>query len=206
MRVNKWIRAAILGLAVLTFVGCAGPPKHIKENSYVRFEWSSEGIPTINIKGITGRWEDADQFFDWVEHKGFKHIIINIHSPGGGAPSIFGIVNRMDMLKRKGVIVETRSSGIALSGGFILFVNGTKGYRKAHRNALFLIHGPQGVYGPVDVSKEEHRVAYELMRRIIAEAMGLPEEEIDSMTGHGKDWYFTGEDMLVRQWADIELR
>jgi ATP-dependent protease ClpP protease subunit len=178
------------------------------KSRFVETERSIDGIPSINLWDYMGALSDEfDKFFDWAEKTEQKHIIINIHSPGGPTYDIIYMVNRMELLKSKGMIIETRSYSGALSGGFILFVNGSEGYRKVHPDALFMIHGPRNSYGgPANIEDEDVKPQVDIMAGILARSMNMTVEEVMKLISDGKNHYYTGTEMIELGWADGEIK
>jgi len=202
---KKLIAGFVAIIATIVIGGACSTLPNIKESSNdISTEISVKGIPAINLWGDMSRLSDEfDIFFDWVEKTNQKHIIINIHSPGGSTQDILYIVHRMEILKNKGMIIETRVISSALSGGFILFVSGTKGCRKTHKNAMFMIHGLQSRYGPVDAeSTPTNKAQSETMERLLSKSLGISVPEVQKLTRDRKNHYFTGNGMLARKWAD----
>ena len=77
----------------------------------------------------------ADRMFDFFKyvswHPNVKHIVLEIQSPGGNMFVAWRIVGLMDLYKARGYTIETRCHGFAASAGFLIFANGSKGYRFA---------------------------------------------------------------------------
>jgi ATP-dependent protease ClpP protease subunit len=83
----------------------------------------------------------VQEFFEYVYwHPQFKHVVIEIHSPGGSLLNAWKIVGLMDEAKSKGVTVETRCYGFAASAGFLIFVNGNIGLRFVNPTAELMHH------------------------------------------------------------------
>ena len=96
--------------------------------------------PYFKLESIVS--EPVKSFFDYVSwHNELeKHIIFEVHSPGGSLMEAWRIVGILEHWKARGYIVETRVHGFAASAGFILFANGTKGYRFASPQAELMWH------------------------------------------------------------------
>jgi ATP-dependent protease ClpP protease subunit len=76
----------------------------------------------------------------YLDIKGFKTIKIFIHSYGGSVDSLNAIINIVDDLKKKGVVVETHVMGVAFSAGSALSVLGTPGKRFCKKLSTFMFH------------------------------------------------------------------
>ena len=104
--------------------------------------------PDTKIMGGTGYFflDDIDDneviaFFDYISwHPNIKHIVFEVQSPGGSMFRAWRIVGLMDLYKARGYTIETRVHGFAASAGFMIFANGTKGYRFATPTAELMWH------------------------------------------------------------------
>jgi ATP-dependent protease ClpP protease subunit len=199
----KKLRAilATVAAAVIMF-GCAGLQTTKKVDK----------IPVFNVRQSIEETDVdiIDEMFDNIEEKGFKHVIIDIHSPGASIFVLNYMLNRMDKLKEQGVIIETRVESAALSGGFMIFMNGTKGYRKCAKNSLFLMHTIQrpGTWGSSPITDPQQLVEKLLMDdflKRIKQLTGLSMKRTKELILSGKDFWISGQGMLERGWADEEL-
>jgi len=86
--------------------------------------------------------ESLKSFFEYISwHPEFeKHVIIEVFSPGGSLLDAWRIVGIMNYWKTKGYVVETRCYGFAASAGFVIFANGSKGFRYASPTAELMWH------------------------------------------------------------------
>ncbi|MHA2219498.1 MAG: ATP-dependent Clp protease proteolytic subunit, partial [Candidatus Hodarchaeales archaeon] len=82
--------------------------------------------------------EELFRYLSW--HKNIKHIIFEVHSSGGSIFDAKRIIAHMDKFKNNGGIIETHCPGWAGSAGFLVFINGTKGYRFIHPYAELMLH------------------------------------------------------------------
>ena len=76
----------------------------------------------------------------YLELKDFKTIKIFIHSYGGSVDSLNAIINIVDDLKQKGIVIETHVMGVAFSAGSALSVLGTPGKRFCKKLSTFMFH------------------------------------------------------------------
>jgi ATP-dependent Clp protease protease subunit len=76
-----------------------------------------------------------------------KKITIYINSGGGSIYSGNAILDVMDFIKAKGVIIETVNIGISASMAAVILSNGTKGHRRSLKRARTMIHQPLGGSG-----------------------------------------------------------
>lgn len=154
--------------------------------------------------------DDFKKFFDYLDHKGIKYGVIEIHSPGGGLFAATRIVNLMALWEAKGGVIETRVHGFALSAGFMIFIAGTKGYRFVSPYADLMWHEIISLEmfaiklsTPSD-KEEEARVLRHLQNTRnawIATRGKLSKEEIDEKI-RKKEWWISGLDALKYGFAD----
>lgn len=205
---KKWL-VGIATIVMVILMGCSGPGfdrSNLDRSRDITTSYTLEGLPSINLyDGIGEKADEYAQFFDWIEAKGIKHFVMDIHTTGGTVFEIIYIANRMDRLKESGVIIETRVHGSAISGGFILFVNGTQGYRKTHRDAVFLLHGPQKYGKALDVRLPEYKTIHTSIVNILSNGLKVQPEIVREYVDKGKDHWFLGKEMLEKGWADEEL-
>lgn len=71
------------------------------------------------------------------ESGNFPPLTIIINSEGGDLRACWMICDLMDQMKTP---IETFALGLAASGGLMIFMNGTKGLRKATPNTQFMSH------------------------------------------------------------------
>jgi len=121
---------------------------------------------SIKIIGKVGYYYLTDissgevrDFFDYISWHDINHVIIEIQSPGGSLFEAWRIVGIMDYWKAKGYTVETRVHGYAASAGFLIFANGSKGYRFASETCELMWHELStfkffDVAGPADKEDE----------------------------------------------------
>lgn len=72
-----------------------------------------------------------------AEFNNYRKVSLIINSPGGDLYSAWMICDIMDQMITP---VETIGLGEVASGGFLIFMNGTKGLRKATMNTQFMSH------------------------------------------------------------------
>jgi len=84
--------------------------------------------------------EIAD-FFEYLRwHPEVERCVFEIHSPGGSLFEAWRIIGLMELWKANGMIIETRCHGFAASAGFVVFVNGSPGFRFASETAELMWH------------------------------------------------------------------
>jgi ATP-dependent protease ClpP protease subunit len=152
---------------------------------------------------------NVQKMFVWVfSHPEIKHVVMEIHSPGGSLFDSQRIVGYMDLAKSKGIIVETQCYGFGASAGFYVMVNGSKGYRSIIPSAflmwhelrvgqLFKISTPSGTE---DEAEDLRRLQNNINQKI-ASVSNMTLEEIDEWI-HKRDAWITGKDSIEKGFAD----
>lgn len=87
-----------------------------------------------------GSMKDLILKLRYLELKEFKIIKIFIHSYGGSVDSLNAIINIVNDLKKKGIVIETHVMGVAFSAGSALSVLGTPGKRFCKPLSTFMFH------------------------------------------------------------------
>lgn len=167
-------------------------------------------MPVFNVFGSIRAVDEYNELFDKIEKENIEHFVLDIHNPGASAFALTYIINRMNALKEKGVIIETHVESMALSGGFVIFINGTRGYRRTAKNALFLMHSLQvgGMFGSIPIIKlikQPDRFLMKTYVQSIVDGTGLSYKRIEEMLLTGEEFWLTGELMIEKGWADKEL-
>jgi len=145
---------------------------------------------------------DDDIIFNLVNyyrrHPEFKRIIIEMYSPGGSMMAAWRIVGLMNELKGEGVKIETVCHGFAASAGFMIFVNGSKGFRSVSHTSLMMWHEVQtfkmfDVSNPSDKEEESRilRMFQDNANNWLASRSNLKKEDIDDMI-RKKEMWMTG--------------
>ncbi|MEO0166594.1 MAG: ATP-dependent Clp protease proteolytic subunit [candidate division WOR-3 bacterium] len=154
--------------------------------------------------------DTVKKFFDYLDMKGIKYAIIEIHCPGGGLFAATRIVNLMHHWESKGGIIETRVYGFALSGGFMVFIAGTKGHRFVSPYADLMWHEIISIemfaikFSTPSDKEEEARVLRHLQdvrNSWIASRGKLSKQELDEKIKK-KEFWMTGEEAIKFGFAD----
>ena len=156
---------------------------------------------------------DSDYFWDFVKyvriHPEFgKTISIEVDSYGGSIFQAWRIKSIIVEMEKRGYIIETKTRGIALSAGFIVFVSGSIGHRTVDRNAEFMMHELWSIEWPkiaTPATKEEDaRIYKHLQDNInswIAQRGNMTKEQIDQKVKFKEAW-LTGREMIEYGFAD----
>ena len=131
------------------------------------------------------------------------HFLI---STGGGAVyDMFGIIDIMDIVKRRRDIA-TLGTGKVFSAGVPLLASGTKGKRFVTRNARIMMHrcsaGNMGSTADIKVTHDEMRVMEDQMVQVIADNSKLSVGEIHNMFSKNTDEYFSAQEAIEMGLAD----
>jgi len=158
-------------------------------------------VPVVcyELNGITAGAYAIIEITDWfLWHPEFKHLRIEIFSPGGSLFHGQQIAAKMDLMKKRGVTVETVVHGYAASAGFYVAVSGSPGYRYASRDAQLMWH-QLWTFKMFDVStpadkKDEADVLEHLQNTAnerIARVTGLSVEDIEAKI-YKKEFWLSG--------------
>jgi len=131
------------------------------------------------------------------------HLLI---STGGGAVyEMFGIIDMMNIVKRRRDI-STLGTGKIFSAGVPILASGTKGKRFVTRNARIMMHrcsaGNMGSTADIKVTHDEMRVMEDQMVQVIAENSKLSVGEIHNMFSKNTDEYFSAQEAIEMGLAD----
>lgn len=162
-------------------------------NSTLYFSFNSE----INNTLYT-RFRDTLQSLDKLPSR----IVIILKSYGGGYFDSLAIIHLIEELQKKNIVVEIRVHGTAMSGGFLILLSGTKGYRMAAKTSVLMWHEvvSASFFDISTVSGKESQA--EVMRFLqnnvnnyIAERSKMTKEELDRRIRF-KELWVTGEQAL----------
>ena len=166
-------------------------------------------ISEITI-GITNTQATSfEEFYRYaLKHPEVKHVILELHSPGGSLLDTWRIVGYMDEMKEMGYIVETRCYGFAASAAFLLFSSGSHGYRLASEQAEFMWHELMvGEFFSIKTpskTRDEADILRHLQDTInerLAKVSNMTKKEIDDAI-RKKELWLNGKDMVEKGFAD----
>ena len=120
-------------IVIIFLLGCNG--KFKPPNDATRFN-DNIVYYTLNGRIFSTPFEEALRFAYKIKA---SKIIIDIHSPGGAVHEVLKMIGLLDEY-RDTMIIETKVSGAALSGGFILSISGDLGSRFIAKNAYLMWH------------------------------------------------------------------
>lgn len=81
-----------------------------------------------------------DQLYFHFENDSKLPVHLLINSVGGSATACEALIDEIDALQKKGLIISTLAQGMAASAAAILLSIGTKGYRFARPNSTIMFH------------------------------------------------------------------
>jgi ATP-dependent Clp protease, protease subunit len=124
-------------------------------------------------------------------------VELRINSPGGELTSGFAV---LDTMRQLACPVATTCVGLAASMASVLLAGGTRGQRRATRNARILIHQPwtgqfQGQAADLERTAEEILRQRRQLDQILADATGQPIERVHRDTE--RDTWFSPEEAVA---------
>ena len=133
-----------------------------------------------------------------------KPIKLYINSPGGSILDGDGVLDTMDFVKSKGVVIETTVIGKAASFGALILLNGTKGHRYVLPRSRVMIHQPLGgAKGQAaDIIREAELIKKmkNEINQFISENTGQSFEDIEKATD--RDSWYRGQEAVDFGLAD----
>jgi ATP-dependent protease ClpP protease subunit len=159
--------------------------------------------------------DNVQDFFNYVYwHPEYRHVVIEVHSPGGGLLDAWKIVGLMDEAKSRGITVETRCYGLAASAGFLIFVNGTMGSRFVNKTAELMHHELWSFrffdFASPSKKEDEAEVFRHLQDTIhnwlvTRSTKTITKEELDEWVRH-KDYWMNGAEAIELGFADGAIK
>lgn len=167
--------------------------KQFYEDLEDRIVWIDDEITEENTIPLTKailRWNKEDKDIPLEERKPIRVLIF---SPGGDLYATLALVDTMLLSKTP---IYTYNMGIAMSGGLLLLLGGSKRYALPHSSVL--IHsgsgGQSGTYEQIEAQTE----AYKKIMKIVKDYI-LKRTKIDTRTHKkfsSKEWYLYIEDQI----------
>lgn len=150
------------------------------------------------------------KFFDYLDIKNIKNAVMEIHCPGGGLFAASRVINLMAYWEIRGGTIETRVYGFALSGGFMVFIAGSKGNRFVSPYADLMWHEVISfemfaikIMTPSDKEEEARilRHLQDMRNNWIATRGKISKEELDAKTKK-REWWISGKEAVEFGFAD----
>lgn len=116
-----------------------------------------------------------------IETNQFDKITLLINSPGGDLYAAWMICDIMDTLKTP---IETFGLGQIASAGIIIFMNGTKGLRKATHNTQFMSHrysiGIEATHADLIAQRHELDRTHDRIVNHYIKCTNLPKKKVEN--------------------------
>lgn len=116
-------------------------------------------------------------------------ITIYLSSPGGDCDAGFAILDVMDELKRKGIVINTIACGSCSSMASVILANGTIGHRYAFPSSRIMIHqagivaeGFAGKLKDVSILQKELQNWTDSMNKVFKKQTGKTSDELRELT------------------------
>jgi ATP-dependent protease ClpP protease subunit len=137
-----------------------------------------------------------------------KKFIVEIHSPGGNVLNAWRIVGILEEMRSRGIEIETRCYGMALSAGAILLIAGDQGSRFVNAHAEIMLHKiwQFAVFEIADPDSSEDKTNtlkhfQANINAFISERTKITAEEMNDKT-FKRNWWISGKEALVHGVAD----
>ena len=136
----------------------------------------------------------------YFESHGTKRVIIDISSYGGSLLDAFHIVSLIEEFQNKGIKIDTKCYGYAMSAGALIFIAGEDRIVSNHAHIMWheLSIGKMFAIETPSKSKDEAK-ELEMMQLVansyFSERTGIDIKEIETNIAY-KDWYMSGREAL----------
>jgi ATP-dependent protease ClpP protease subunit len=157
------------------------------------------------IQGYLGN--QMMEAFDWAERHNIKHVIVELHSPGGSLLDAWRIVGIMNKFRDK-FTMSTECYGFAASAAFIIFEAGDIGRRFVSPTAEMMTHELWTVAFLKLETPSSKEAEAEVMRHLqdtihtwMAKRCSMTKEELDERTRH-VDFWMRGAEAVDMGFAD----
>ena len=155
--------------------------------------------------------ENVDRCIKWIEYENIdstkqKLLTLYVNSPGGDLYQTFALIDIMRSSKHP---IRTIGLGNIMSGGFLIFVCGTKGERYIAANAGIMCHQLSDditdKYHDIKSAVKEVENCNAKMIKILRDATGLSALKISSKLLPASDVYLTAKELIQLNAADFIL-
>jgi len=147
------------------------------------------GTAEMLLFGVIGMDIDGNSFAKEMKYLAddlkVKKIKVFINSVGGSVYDGYSIVSVMEMLKQKGIEIETVNVGIAYSMAGIVLACGTGSKRKIYDYASSMIHAPSR---DGEKDSDEVKEAYKSLKTILVNNTLLDDTQVEDLMS--KDSFF----------------
>lgn len=155
--------------------------------------------------------ENVDRCIRWIEYENMdstkpKLLTLYVNTPGGDLYQTFALIDIMRSSKHP---IRTIGLGNIMSGGFLIFVCGTKGERYIAANAGIMCHQLSDditdKYHDIKSAVKEVENCNAKMIKILRDATGLSALKISSKLLPASDVYLTAKELIQLKAADFIL-
>lgn len=147
-------------------------------------------ITLLEITRLIMYWNIQDKGIPVEERKPIKLFIF---SPGGNLAETMHACSIMQMSKTP---VWTVNMGMAMSGGFLLLINGHKRFTMPYARAMF--HrgsgGAAGTYGQAEDAMKDYNAQMNDMQNLVLERTKISKQAFSKHKD--RDWYFGAEEQV----------
>jgi ATP-dependent Clp protease, protease subunit len=155
--------------------------------------------------------ENVDRCIKWIEYENMdstkpKLLTLYVNTPGGDLYQTFALIDIMRSSKHP---IRTIGLGNIMSGGFLIFVCGTKGERYIAANAGIMCHQLSDditdKYHDIKSAVKEVENCNAKMIKILRDATGLSALKISAKLLPASDVYLTAKELIQLKAADYIL-
>jgi len=155
--------------------------------------------------------ENVDRCIKWIEYENIdsskpKLLTLYVNTPGGDLYQTFALIDIMRSSKHP---IRTIGLGSIMSGGFLIFVCGTKGERYIAANAGIMCHQLSDditdKYHDIKSAVKEVENCNAKMIKILRDATGLSALKISAKLLPASDVYLTAKELIQLNAADYIL-
>lgn len=147
-------------------------------------------ITLLEITRLIMYWNIQDKGIPVEDRKPIKLFIF---SPGGNLAETMHACSIMQMSKTP---VWTVNMGMAMSGGFLLLINGHKRFTMPYARAMF--HrgsgGAAGTYGQAEDAMKDYNAQMNDMQNLVLERTKISKQAFGKKKD--RDWYFGAEEQV----------
>jgi len=186
--------------------------KEADHDRYYKLPWGAKLVDGKLYMTITTIYDTQVQdFFNYAyHHPEFKHVVVEIHSPGGNLVNAWKIIGLIREAQARGLVVETRCYGMAASAGFMIFLAGDIGHRYVSATAELMTHElwtfkffdfatPSSKEQEAEVLRHFQDTIHEWM--VTRCTKEITKEELDKKVKH-RDYWLNGSQMIEVGFAE----
>jgi len=138
----------------------------------------------------------AIQCLLYLAGQSMDKITLVISSPGGECYSGSGLLDTIELVKAKGITVETICTGLAASYGAVLLSAGSKGHRYCLPHSTVMVHQPssgaKGKISDIEIDYHEGERLKKQLTQILATNCGVTYKKMEQLCD--RDTWLSAED------------